>query len=426
MRTLGDQFLRAHEKLWLTVGSRDLAFLDDNRDPHSPSTVFSYYGSLGFMLIAAGVVLGARPCGGALSPPVTLALAAAPIIFALVLSMAIEYDPFRGRFFVFAMALAASTWGLAVPHRWLAWGAAAIALGTVPLSFVHSTEKPLNHSIFERGTSSSVWGTSRETVQTWLRQDGTSEPRRVLRARAPARRVGLRVRADDWIYPYFGRTLGRDVVFVAEGPIDPSLDWLVVNPDRAGRPGVAGSLALRTTTAGVSIVLPSSRRRLPEREPPSSARLITSASSAALSPRDSRTRSGEPRLVPGSRIRYESVVACGGADVVEKALEGGVNAAYAVRDDDYRDRSDSGRLSDAPPRYNDEIHEGERLYDEDDGEDDDEVVRIEAVGRTRRIREPDARQPDQESAREAAPGSSSSVGQRGLVRVPRPMHNATR
>ncbi len=175
-----------------------------------------------------------------------LALATAPIIFALVLSIAIEYDPFRGRFFIFAMALAASTWGLALPHRWLAWGAAAIALVTVPLSFVHSTEKPLNHSIFERGTNSSVWGTSRESVQTWLRQDGTAELVEFF-AREPLQgRVGLRVRADDWIYPYSGRTLGRDLAFVPGGPIDPTLNWLVVNPEDERAPGARWSLVLRT------------------------------------------------------------------------------------------------------------------------------------------------------------------------------------
>jgi hypothetical protein len=246
MRTLGDQFLRIHEKLWLTVGSRDLAFLDDNRDQHSPSTVYSYFGSLGFVLIATGIVLAALSVRRRTVAPVAVALAAAPILFAFVLSIAIAYDPFRGRFFVFSVALAAATWGLALPHRWLAWGAAAIALVTVPLSFVHSTEKPLNHSIFDGGTNSSVWGTSRETVQTWLRQDGTSEVVDFF-AREPQRgRVGLRVRADDWIYPFSGRTLGRDVVFVPDGPVDPTLDWLVVSPDDEGAPGARWSVVLRT------------------------------------------------------------------------------------------------------------------------------------------------------------------------------------
>jgi hypothetical protein len=246
MRTLGDLLLRAHEKVWLTVGSRDLAFLDDNRDQHSPSTVFSYYGSLGFVLITAGIVLGAMAVRRRAAPPVTLALATAPVLFALALSIAISYDPFRGRFFLFSVALAASTWGLALPHRWLAWGATAVAVVTVPLSFVHSTEKPLDHSIFDRGESSSVWGKSRETVQTWLRQDGTSEVVDFFAREPRSGRVGLRVRADDWIYPYFGRTLDRKVVFVRNGTTEPSLDWLVLAPGREGKPGPRWSLALKT------------------------------------------------------------------------------------------------------------------------------------------------------------------------------------
>lgn len=58
--------------------------------------------------------------------------------------------------------------------------------------------------------------------------------------------MGLRVRADDWIYPYFGRSLDRKVVFVPDGPIDPSLDWLVVAPGRRAEPGRRWSVALRT------------------------------------------------------------------------------------------------------------------------------------------------------------------------------------
>lgn len=245
MRSVGDVLLRAHEKLWLALGSRDLAFLENNRDPHSPSTVFSYYGSLGFVLIGAGVVIGAVAVRRRIAPPMTLALATAPIVFALLFSIAISYDPFRGRFFMFPVALAASTWGLVLPQRWLAWGATAIAVVTVPLSFVHSTEKPLGYSFFE-GRSPSIWGNSRETVQTWLRRDGTAAIVDFFAREPESGRVGLRVGADDWIYPYFGRTLDREVVFVPDGPIDPSLDWLVLRPTREGQPDARWSLALRT------------------------------------------------------------------------------------------------------------------------------------------------------------------------------------
>jgi hypothetical protein len=236
MGSIREVLLRAHEKVWLMLGSRDLAFLDDNRDPHSPSTVFSYFGSLGLVLVVTGLVLGAIATRRRAAPPVTLLLATAPILFALLLSLAISYDPFRGRFFLFAIALSASTWGLVLWHRWLAWGATAIAVVTVPLTFVHSTEKP----------SPDVWGKPRETVQTWLRQDGTADVVAFFAKEPRSGRVGLRIRPDDWIYPYFGRSLDRVVVFVPDGRLDTSLDWLVVAPDRRAEPGDGWRLALRT------------------------------------------------------------------------------------------------------------------------------------------------------------------------------------
>jgi hypothetical protein len=245
MRYVGDFLLRGYEKLWVELGSPSLAFLEQNRDPHSPSTVFSYYGSLGFLLVGAGIVLGAIAVRRRVAPPVMLALATAPIVFALLFSLAIAYDPFRGRFFLFAMALAASTWGLVLPHRWLAWGATAVAAATVPLSFVHSTEKPLGYSVFE-GTFPGVWGKSREAVQTWLRQDGTAGLVDYFAREPTSSRVGLRIRPDDWVYPYFGETLKRDVEFVPEGVVDPSVTWLVVAPGRSVNPRPGWMLALET------------------------------------------------------------------------------------------------------------------------------------------------------------------------------------
>jgi hypothetical protein len=236
MRSIRGVLLRAHEKLWLTFGSSDLAFLDENRDPHSPSTVFSYFGSLGFLLTIAGVVLGFVAVRRRRAPPVVLALATAPVVFALLLSLAISYDPFRGRFFLFAVALSASTWGLALRHRWLSWGAVAIAVVTVPLAFVHSTEKPFPD----------VLGKPRETVQTWLRKDGTADVIAFFAQEPESGRVGLRIRPDDWIFPYSGRSLDREVVFVPDGPVEPSLDWLVVAPGLRADPGPRWGLAVRT------------------------------------------------------------------------------------------------------------------------------------------------------------------------------------
>ena len=246
MPTIGEALLRAHEKLWVTLGSRDLAFLDKNRDPHSPSTVFSYYGSLGIVLIVTGIVLSVLAVRRGVVRREALVLAAAPLAFALLLATAAAYDPFRGRFFMFPVALAAATWGLVLPHRWLAWGATAIAVVTVPLVFVHSTEKPAGIALLERGTTRGVWGKSREQVQTWTRGGGTARTIEFFKNIPHESRVGLRVGEDDWVYPYFGRHLERRVVFAPPRvPLD-GLDWLVVAPGHAAPAASSWSTALET------------------------------------------------------------------------------------------------------------------------------------------------------------------------------------
>ena len=56
-------------------------------------------------------------------------------------ALALVYDPWRGRFLLYGLALAASTWGLVLRHRWLAWGMTSIATVTIVLAFVHSTRE---------------------------------------------------------------------------------------------------------------------------------------------------------------------------------------------------------------------------------------------------------------------------------------------
>ena len=147
-----ERLLQAHEKLWLTLGRRDLAFLDTDRDAASPSTVFSYFGPAGFALVLAGaiVVIVARRRGA--TPRLALLLAAAPVLMVPLTALVLVYDPWRGRFLLYGLALAAATWGLVLRHRWLAWGVTSIAAISIVLAFVHSTEKPAGVRIFDDRT----------------------------------------------------------------------------------------------------------------------------------------------------------------------------------------------------------------------------------------------------------------------------------
>jgi hypothetical protein len=235
--------VRVHEELWISLGTPDLAHLDPNRESWSPSTVYSYYGPSGLILGLLGVAIALvnwtrRGSGYA------VLLAVAPLILLLLVAFALVYDPWRARFLAYGFALAAAAWGLLLRHRWAAWSATSLAAVTVLLAFVHSIEKPAGITIFDPSTRASVWGESRETVQTWLRHDDTEEIVRYFAAQPLTGRVGVELEEDDWVYPYFGRTLERQVTFSDLATEDDGLDWLVTKRSAAQPTG--WSVALRT------------------------------------------------------------------------------------------------------------------------------------------------------------------------------------
>ncbi len=86
----------------------------------------SWYGPLGAIGLVAGIAVAAREVRRRAAPRATLALASAPVAFALLLALTIVWDPSRGRFLIFGFALAAASWGLFLRHRWLAWATTAI------------------------------------------------------------------------------------------------------------------------------------------------------------------------------------------------------------------------------------------------------------------------------------------------------------
>ena len=239
--------LFGHEQLWLALDEPDLAHLDENPARH-PSSVFSYYGPLGFVLLLTGIGLVAREVRQRRLRPLVLLLAASPLVFATLVAFALSYDPWRGRFFIFPMALAATSWGIVLKWRWLAWGVTSIAVTTLFVSFVHYMEKPAGVPLFDR-SSTGVWGKSREDVQTWLRPEpeGTGEVVKFFARQPLSGSVGLRLEEDDWVYPYFGRELRRKVYFVpVEANLD-GLDWLVLRAGRVEEPGTEWTLAFEST-----------------------------------------------------------------------------------------------------------------------------------------------------------------------------------
>jgi hypothetical protein len=247
MPLLREGLFRAHENLWRALDEPELAILDAHREGGPPSTTLSYYGPVALVLLLAGALLVTQAVRRHLLRPVAALLAFAPLVFTLLVALSISYDPYRGRFFMYSMTLAAATWGVALSRRWLAWGVVSIASVTLLLAFVHSAEKPAGLRLVDVSREEGVWGRSRVDVQTWVREGDTAELVRFFADEPSVGHVGLLLGdKNDWVYPYFGPQLEREVSFVStEGGLE-GLDWLIVSERRAEMPGPGWSLALRT------------------------------------------------------------------------------------------------------------------------------------------------------------------------------------
>jgi hypothetical protein len=195
----------------------------------------SWYGPAGAVLAVAGVAAAVQAARHGRVGPVAVFLALAPAVQLVVLSVAIAYDPFRGRFFMTAFAIAAATWGLLLPHRAIAAGVVVLALTAAGMTLVHSDAKPTGLGLFERGEPT-VWGKPRWHVQALLRpKTGERSVLRLVEEHVPANAtIGLVLRPNDLLSPFFGQPLGRMVELLPQGTLPaPSTNWLVISPGRA-------------------------------------------------------------------------------------------------------------------------------------------------------------------------------------------------
>ena len=180
---------------------------------------FAWYGPLGLLLLVAGalVVLARRERG------LPLVLAAAPWVLLLTLALTIVWDPFRGRFLVFGVALAAVTWGYLL--RSTAFAATTAAVGSTMLFLTLASYEGKPSGLF---SERSVWGNARWDAQSRL--DGPAEVFRFVEERVPeTSRLAVIGGIDYPLHPFFGERLSRHVSFVgARGPA-PDADWLVID-----------------------------------------------------------------------------------------------------------------------------------------------------------------------------------------------------
>jgi len=206
--------VRAEFKLWLTLGRRDLADLDAGRDITVSASNYSWYGPLGSLALIAAAVLAIREVRRRRLDRATYLVLAAPLYWLAAFALFFFYQVWEGRFFAFPVALTATTWGLLLRYRSVAWAATAIAATTVLLTVLNDEKRPSGVPLLQREKPRSIWSTPR-----WIAQGG-GHPQLVDSIRYSAEEipgtsnVGLAFTGAEPAYPYFGPALDRKIEYV--------------------------------------------------------------------------------------------------------------------------------------------------------------------------------------------------------------------
>jgi hypothetical protein len=186
----------------------------------------AWYGPLAPVLLLAATAAVLLAWRHGRLPRLAVAFALAPWLLLATLAVTLTWDPWRGRFLVFGVALAAATWGLVLRWRWLAPAAAAIASAALFLTLANYEGK-WSGLLEER----SIWGNPRWEAQTRL--SGPREVHRFVEESVPEdAHVGVALPGNHHLHPYFGEEVSRHVSLPGggESPPEAEAEWIVVAP----------------------------------------------------------------------------------------------------------------------------------------------------------------------------------------------------
>jgi hypothetical protein len=221
----------------------EVAYLDPDRSATKASTLFSWYGPAGALLTVLACVVVVRAVRRGRLPAVALAVAAAPVLWVVLVGIGVPYWEWNGRYAMGGFAVGAAAWGLVARFPPLLWATAAVAVLSTSLAFVHLHERPSGLRLLEPTDETSVW-----TQPDWAVQ-ATDNPH----LRAVYRFVEERVPWDAHVavepnvwpggtnaggnmqpYPFFGPDLSRTVSLAdtADEARAAGADWAVLRDAR--------------------------------------------------------------------------------------------------------------------------------------------------------------------------------------------------
>lgn len=216
---------RAHVKVFTALGRDDVAYVDIGRDIRRSAANFSWYGPLGSLLLAASMVFTVVLARRGRLDRLAVVFAFAPAYWLVAFGVTLYYQEFAGRFFMFPVALAAATWGLALAWRPVAWGIVAIAVTAVGLALLNDTKRPSGLRLLEPDTPRSYFTTPR-----WAGQGDEARAAALTRfvdeTLPHDTTVALAITPSDPGYVLFGPGLDRRLVLIDEETRDvPEAEW---------------------------------------------------------------------------------------------------------------------------------------------------------------------------------------------------------
>ena len=157
--------MRGSQKVFYELGRQDVGYLDPGRSFTKASPIFSWYGAAGALLTVLSIVLVTREVRRRRLPLEAMALAAAPVVWVVLLGLGVPYWEWNGRYAIGGFALGAATWGLVLRFEPLAWATAMVVTLTALLSFIHLHDRPSGLRVLEPTNEPSVWNEPAWSVQ---------------------------------------------------------------------------------------------------------------------------------------------------------------------------------------------------------------------------------------------------------------------
>lgn len=218
---------RGMQKTFLELGRRDVAFLDAERHSTKASPIYSWYGPASVLLTLLALVLIVRGVRRGSIATVAVVLALAPVVWIVLLGLAVPYWEWNGRYSIGGWALGCAAWAIALRIRPVAAATVALAAITATLAFVHQHDRASGARLLAADHEPSVW-----SLPSWSIQ-ATDHPVYAQLLEFVAQKVPRDARiaiqpfvwphstfSSSWPvvpFPYFGRDLTRTVVF-ADSP----------------------------------------------------------------------------------------------------------------------------------------------------------------------------------------------------------------